>query len=169
MRRSVSLAVALAVLLALPGCECAKKKKRKRSSGPPKLPAELETGCTFWRSEADADAKEVTQFARELERDGRKAEALPCYVMAIRVCPTEPVGYLDLAVAKQYEDPPLAIKLYQHGLRLKPTDHDVYNQYGILLRTNERQNEAMRHFVSAGRINPLDADSFFRETHCYKC
>ena len=163
MRGALTTAITLLALLTLPpACECAKKKKRRRAgAAPTKVPLELESGCPFWRDEADA--KELSEYGHELERDGRKAEALPCYVRAMRTSPSEPIGYLDLAVAKQYDDPSFAMKLYRQGVLLKPTYHDVHNQFGILLRTNGRQEEATRQFISASRLRPNDADAFFRE------
>ena len=44
---------------------------------------------------------------------------------------------------------------------LKPADHELYNQMGVLLRTNGRQEEASHHFIRASRLKPNDADAFF--------
>ncbi|KAL1510929.1 hypothetical protein AB1Y20_005757 [Prymnesium parvum] len=149
--------MALLMLLLLCGAEA--KKKRRRGQTAPPLPAELEEGCPFWRS--DAAPKELSEFAHELERDGRKAEALPCYVRAIRAAPKEPVGWLDLAVAKQHDEPERAIELYSHGVRLSPSDGSLYNNLGVLLRTNGRGEEATACFEHAARIEPTGADAFF--------
>lgn len=151
--------VLFVALLTLYGGDGA-RKKRKQSSGP-KIPPELETECSFWRNETDA--RELSEYGHELERDGRQDEAVPCYVRAIRLNSESPIGWLDLATAKQYSDPSLAIKLYRHGVSLRPSDHNLHNQLGILLRANGRQEEAMHHFIGAARLKPDDADAFFRE------
>lgn len=155
------MALRRALLLLAVGAAEAAGRKRRRAEGAPAIPPELDAGCPFWRDEPDA--RELSEFGHELERDGRQDEAVPCYVKAIRTSPESSLGWLDLAVAKQHTDPSLAIKLYRHGLKLKPTDHELYNQFGVLLRANGRQEEALHHFVAAGRLKPDDADAFFRE------
>lgn len=158
--RSLSLSLLLTLSVSL--VQAAKKKRsRADSDTAPAIPDHLEQSCPFWRSEAEPS--ELSQFAHELERDGNVRDAIGCYVTAIRSHPTHASGWLDLSVALQHDDPRLAIELYRQGVRLKPGDHELYNGLGVLLRTNGRREEAIRHFQQASRLKPTDADAFFRE------
>lgn len=162
MRVGVSVLLLLLLLLLSANADAKKKKKKKRRSdygGTASLPSEWAAGCPFHRDEAEA--QELSEFGHELERDGRQSEALRCYAKATRSSPNDAIGWYDLAVARQYADPKAAIRYYRQGLSLKPTDHASYNQLGVLLRTNDQQEEAVRHFRVASRLRPTDADAFF--------
>ena len=114
--RGTKLARMLIVVTLMFVGACQAKRKKRRNSGPPVLPNELQAGCPFHKSLDGTDARELSEFGHELERDGRKAEAMPCYAAAIRTSPAMAIGWLDLAVAQQYDNPPTAIRYYERGL-----------------------------------------------------
>ena len=158
----LSSAVLLLVLLA----DIALCKKRRA----PKLPADVGDDCPFHsladvphETDAHALASELSLFGHELERDGRKREAMECYAYAIRAAPDHASGWFDLAGALQYETPPKARALYRHGLSLKP-DGFHYNQLGILLRHARavRQHQRLRGREVHGQADAV----IFHAQHC---
>lgn len=153
----VAVAVTLLVL-ALPSGTAAKKKKRRVTV--PAVPSEYgeEGSCPY--HVPDAPAKELSEFGHELERDGRQQEALRCYAQAVRTMPKTAIGWFDLAVARQYEEPSLALRFYAHGVTLDPTSFH-HNQLGVMLRQAGRQDEASHRFTQAARLAPADADPLF--------
>ena len=46
-------------------------------------------------------------------------------------------------MARQHEEPSLALRLYEHGLSLKPSAFH-YDQLGVMLRSASRQDEAVK-------------------------
>ena len=151
----------LGLLLVPPGPSCAAKRKRRRrveQSAVPAIPSVYheDGSCPFHRE--DATAKELSEFGHELERDGRQEEALRCYARAVRSAPLDAIGWFDLAVARQYKDPTLALRLYEHGVSLEPSSFH-YNQLGVMLRQAERQDEATRRFIQAARLAPREGAS----------
>uniref|UniRef100_A0A7S4FBW8 UDP-N-acetylglucosamine--peptide N-acetylglucosaminyltransferase SPINDLY n=1 Tax=Chrysotila carterae TaxID=13221 RepID=A0A7S4FBW8_CHRCT len=125
---------------------------------PPKLVEETEGTCPFHRS--DASPEELSEFGHELERDGRRQEALRCYGKAIRDNPKAAIGWYDLATALQHTDRPHALRYYKHALSLEPSAFH-YNQLGVLLRADERHEDAVRSFKKAMSIDAANADAAF--------
>ena len=126
----------------------------------PAVPSEYTEDGRCPIHQLDASAKELSEFGHELERDGRQPEALRCYALAISSNPSEAIGWFDLAVARQYEEPSLALKLYAHAVSLEPSAFH-YNQLGVMLRQAERHDEAKHRFIQASRMDPTDADPLF--------
>ena len=136
-----------------------RRRARRQQAAVPAVPAAYDEGaCPFHRS--GASAKELSAYGHELERDGRQAEALRCYALAVRTSPREETGWIDLAVARQHEEPSLALRLYEHGLSLNPTAFH-YDQLGVMLRSASRQEEAVKRFVQAARLAPRDEKPLF--------
>lgn len=150
----------LLLLLAAPSVT----KRRKRSSVPAVPKAYDEEGsCPFHRD--GGTPKELSDFGHELERDGRQPEAVRCYAAAIRTNRSDATGWFDLAVAHQYSEPALALRLYRHGVSLQPTAFH-YNQLGVMLRERAKQDvernatlhaDAARSFRLAHRLSAADA------------
>ena len=53
-----------------------------------------------------------------------------------------------------------ALRYYRHGVSLEPTGFH-YNQLGVLLRTRDRHDEAVRCFRAASSLLPSDANASF--------
>ena len=134
--------------------------KKKRKTSVPKLPADLASaeGCPLHKDSAPAG--ELSEFGRVLEKDGRMPEAERCYALAIKSSPKAGIGWFDLATARQVSDPKLAVRYWRHALRLQPSS-EAYAKFGVLLRTSDRQKEAVHAFRAAVRTAPNDADPLF--------
>ena len=164
MARAVLLASVL-LLLAAPPPAVAKKPRRRRTSSVavPAAPSAFDeypdAACPLDDPAAMRPA-ELSEFGHELERDGRQPEALACYAASIRAAPREATGWLDLAIARQHADPPLAIRLYEHGLSLEPTPAR-HSALGVMLRVAGRYGEAAFAFRTAARLAPNDAEPLF--------
>ena len=161
--RLVALMLLIETLSLATAPKSKRKKKHRTTVAVPAVPSEYyegEGGCPYHRSAADATPSDLSEFSHELERDGRQPEALRCYAAAIKGHPSDAKGWYDLAVARQYADPPVALRFYAHGLTLSPTSFH-YNQLGVMLRVAERQSEAVVRFTQAARMAPVDADPLF--------
>jgi tetratricopeptide (TPR) repeat protein len=153
----------LVILLLIAPATAPQKRKRQRATVPT-LPADLQGDdgdirCPFHRAPSEATPQELSWFGHELERDGRRPEAMRCYAAAVRAYPKSALAWFDLSVA-QDDDPALALRLYAHGVSLEPTSFH-YNQLGVMLRVRERHTEAADHFRIAAKLAPTDADPLF--------
>jgi tetratricopeptide (TPR) repeat protein len=87
-----------------------------------------------------------------------------CTVFVASGCALQPKATSELRVEPQYRvqhsrmDADEAIARYRDSIRRDPLDVEAYNALGILLSSQGRFNEALRHFQSAVVLAPQRAD-----------
>ena len=141
----------------LPAVASRKQRKRRRQIAVSTLLGEYDGDCLMGLLDDDSTTvKELSEYGHELERDGRRREALQCYARAIRSKPNDSTGWFDMAVAHQNENKALALQMYAHGVTLNPSAFH-YNQLGVMLRQNRQQIEACHRFAQAAQLAPVDA------------
>ena len=92
---------------------------------------------------------------------GKKAEAINQYRLALQLNPNHAAAHMELAnllVSQAKRDE--AIGHYRKALTLDPDNAATYNNLGVALRSQGKNKEAMNHYRQALRIN-----SDFPEAH----
>ena len=88
-------------------------------------------------------------------KNGRTAEALEQYDLALKMQPADPLALYDLANAfAQLGRTDDAIALYRRALELAPGRADALNNLGCALMSQNRLPEAITNFEAALRVQP---------------
>jgi len=107
-------------------------------------------------------------FGRELEDQGKFADALGYYNKAVAINPANPDAQYNLArlLARQGKHAE-AIEHYRLALAIRPNDADTHNNLGLLLAQRGELDSAVSEFTKAVKVDPIYAKGYFNLGRAY--
>jgi tetratricopeptide (TPR) repeat protein len=124
--------------------------------------ADYRTAVTLWSATVAArpdNALAHGDLANALVGEGRVAEAIPHYEIAVRLAPMYPVTHYDFALALgRVGRTREALAEYERALALRPGFARAHAEAGLLLFEDQRPVEAIAHYEQALRGLPRDAE-----------
>jgi tetratricopeptide (TPR) repeat protein len=94
------------------------------------------------------------QLGMVLDAHGLDGDAVDCYREAARLEPGERRRHYLLAVVLATQDPPAALKPFEHALALAPSDVLIHQRYADALLRCGREQEARSHYRTALDLDP---------------
>lgn len=107
------------------------------------------------------EAESFFDLGETLSRQGKHAEAIPNYKMALRLKPAYPAACVSLAYALERTGKPEdALAYYREALRIDPNYADAYFGMGNAMAGRGQMAEAVRLLEEAVRLQPDHADAW---------
>ena len=105
---------------------------------------------------AHAGPDELVRFGHALQNDGRLDAAAGCYARTTRLHPAFADGWFEHGLVLQSlgGDLATAVRTFETGLRLRPSDAGRLNAHGVMLQTAGRHAEARRAYSRSVRVPP---------------
>jgi tetratricopeptide (TPR) repeat protein len=101
----------------------------------------------------------LLNWAEALTKQGKRDDAIEKYKMIVADHPRFADAYVGWGnlLARRPDDRPSAIEMYRKAIELKPGDSTPYNNWGYVLDSLGKYDEAIQRYQKGRELNPRDA------------